>query len=334
MQKNLYILVFLLFTLQLWAQYPPAAGQIGSTAISKDTNIFIEWANSCSISRGYINISDSSFEDPDNPGTNRASYGNASDACGIADNNAVSLGDHGMAVLSFAHPIANGPGFDFVVFENSFDDNYLELAFVEVSSDGIHFVRFPSVSLTQTNTQIQSFGTLDATKLHNLAGKYRVLYGTPFDLSELQDSSAIDIMHITHIRIVDVIGSIAEAYSTHDSQGHIVNDPFPTPFWTSGFDLDAVGVINNSINTGIEVNNPSKTEITIFPNPAIDYITIQGLSSTVNYIQITDAYGKIVKQSNFSSSSKINLENISKGLYCILLYENNKLLKSIKFLKK
>jgi len=333
MRKYYHLLLFLLFSPHLWAQYPPAAGQIGSTAISKDSTIFIEWANSCNVSRGYINISDSSFEDPAYPGTNRASYGNASDANGIADNNAVSLGDHGTAILSFAHPIANGGGFDFAVFENSFDDTYLELAFVEVSSDGIHFVRFPSVSLTQVNTQIQSFGTLDATKLHNLAGKYRLFYGTPFDLSDLQDSSGINIMHITHIRIVDVIGSITELYSSYDSQGHIVNDPFPTPFWTSGFDLDAVGVINNTLNTGINAYNQSEPDISIFPNPADDYIKVQGLSAAVNHFQITDTYGKIVKHSDVKATANIDVQNLSKGLYCIVFYENNKALKSIKFLK-
>jgi hypothetical protein len=333
MRKYYYLLLILIYSPNLWAQYPPAAGLSGSTAISKDTSIIIEWANGCNISRGYINISDTSFEDPAYPGTNRASYGNASDACGMADNNAVSLGDHGVAVVSFAHPVANGPGFDFAVFENSFVDDYLELAFVEVSSDGLHFVRFPSVSLTQTTTQIQSFGTLDATKLHNLAGKYRVFYGTPFDLSDLQDSSGINIMHITHIRIVDVIGSITEPYSSHDSQGHIVNDPFPTPFWTSGFDLDAVGVINNSLNTGINANNQAKSDISIFPNPTNDYITIHDLSSAVNHFEITDVYGRRIKQADINASAKLDVQNLAKGLYCIVFYENNKALKSIKFLK-
>ena len=33
-------------------------------------------------------------------------------------------------------------------------------------------------------------------------------------------------------------------YSRCDSQGHQINDPWPTNFPTGGFDLDAVGVIN------------------------------------------------------------------------------------------
>jgi hypothetical protein len=33
-------------------------------------------------------------------------------------------------------------------------------------------------------------------------------------------------------------------YASCDSQGHQINDPWPTPFPTGGFDLDAVGVIH------------------------------------------------------------------------------------------
>ena len=61
-----------------------------------------------------------------------------------------------MATVTFASPIYNGEGPDFAVFENGFDidDEYdptgvlhfLELAFVEVSSDGENFFRFPAVT--------------------------------------------------------------------------------------------------------------------------------------------------------------------------------------------
>ena len=73
----------------------------------------------------------------------------------------------------------------FCCFENSFSDDFLELAFVEVSSNGIDFYRFNSISLTQENVQIETFGLIDARQIHNLAGKYRGMFGVPFDLSEL-----------------------------------------------------------------------------------------------------------------------------------------------------
>jgi hypothetical protein len=52
------------------------------------------------------------------------------------------------------------PGYDFAIFENGFPFGsgsfYLELAFVEVSSDGKHFVRFNAISNTDTTQQIDS----------------------------------------------------------------------------------------------------------------------------------------------------------------------------------
>ncbi|MEZ4549679.1 MAG: hypothetical protein R2874_04140 [Desulfobacterales bacterium] len=51
----------------------------------------------------------------------------------------VVLGRGGSIILTFDPPVENGEGWDFAVFENSFNDFNLELAFVEVSSNGTDF---------------------------------------------------------------------------------------------------------------------------------------------------------------------------------------------------
>jgi hypothetical protein len=168
----------------------------------------------------------------------------------VLGNNAgvLSLGDAGSIILGFAQPITNGAGYDFAVFENGFTSGslaYLELAFVEVSSNGADFFRFNATSLTPTATQIGSFGLLDATNLNNLAGKYVGSFGTPFDLGELAGTSPLlGVNNVQFVRLIDVVGTINPLYATLDGQGNIVNDPWPTAFGSSGFDLDAVGVLN------------------------------------------------------------------------------------------
>ena len=227
---------------------PPAGGE-GSTAVAADDARFVEWAQSVEIVRGPVEITE--------PDGEVASYGSSADAVGPADATGwypdpevpedptpwqvVSLGDGGTATARFARPVADGPGPDFAVFENSFNDTFLELAFVEVSSDGVHFARFPATSLTPVGTQI--FGGIDATDIHNLAGKYRAGFGTPFDLAEIHDPR-VNTAAVTHVRIVDVVGSIDPALATRDADGRIVNDPFTTPYESGGFDLDAVGVLH------------------------------------------------------------------------------------------
>ncbi len=233
-------------SLALAGPFAPQAGQPGSTAIAAADPRFVEWANSVvNLTRGPQNIS--------NPNLGLASFGTPANALGPSDaatNSAgvVSLGDGGQITLSFPQPICDGVGPDFAVFENGFASGglaFLELGFVEVSSDGTNFFRFPATSDTQTATQVASFGLLDATNLNNLAGKYVAGFGTPFDLSELAGvSPLLDVNDVRYVRIVDVVGSIDPLYATHDSVGNIVNDPWPTPTASSGFDLDAIGVIN------------------------------------------------------------------------------------------
>lgn len=220
-----------------------AVGTEGCTAIKADSSAFVAWATGVSVTRGPKKISD--------PSLGVASTGADSNAIGMATLNdvfdVVSLGDGGSALVTFANPIRNGEGPDFAVFENGFSDNSLELAFVEVSSDGERFVRFPATCLTQTETQLGNAGQTDPTNLNNLAGKYRIGYGTPFDLEELRDSTGIDIDSIVYVRVVDVVGCIDPQYGSRDQYGNIINDPWPTPFESSGYDLTGVGVIHERI---------------------------------------------------------------------------------------
>ena len=77
-----------------------------------------------------------------------------------------------------------------------------------------------------------------------MAGNYRAGYGTPFDLDELAGTPGLNVNAVTQVRVVDVVGCIQDAYCTHDSLGNKINDPWPTDFSSSGFDLNGVGVIN------------------------------------------------------------------------------------------
>jgi len=294
-----------------FAQFPPAAGQPGTTAMYMDSTAFIAWAKTCKVTRGYVNIADTTVV---YNGLNRASYGSESDALGIADNAVVSLGDGGSAILTFDSPIVNGPGPDFAVFENSLDGSFLELAFVEVSSDSINYFRFPAISYTQTSTQVGTFGTTDPTKINNLAGKYSVLYGTPFDLDTLKGIPGLDVNMITHVKIIDAVGNITAPYASHDCLGNIVNDPWPTPFNTCGFDLDAVGVINDLKES---VNEPRiHQDIRLYPNPVVNYLAIHfPVSSACNFTLTNIAGAEIMKIDRITSVAKINCSFLAPGIY-------------------
>ncbi len=271
MRKVLSIFLVVLPFLSV-AQFAPPAGQEGSTAINADSSLFVGWATGCVVERGPVRI--------DRPQMGLASYGVEADALGKAnDTLVVSLGDGGNAVLTFASPIYNGEGPDFAVFENPLmyaEDTtlfFLELGFVEVSSDGVNYLRFPAISNIPAETQVGSFACTDPRLVHNFAGKYAPHYGTPFDLDDLPESELVDVNHITHVRIVDVVGTIKPEYASYDSEGHIVNDPWPTPFASCGFDLDAVGVIHDLAHSGVQ-EQPLQTMV-IAPNPVASTLFVQ-----------------------------------------------------------
>jgi len=176
----------------------------------------------------------------------------------------VCLGDGGEITLTFDNPICNGAGLDFAVFENSFGPSFYELAFVEVSTDGIHFVRFPNFYVGEI-PQSQYSGDNYCEYFYNLASKYDMNFGTGYDLGELEyaynyiqnvavaDSSFsqdfvddfllnyafLDLQNVNYVRILDIEGS----GGTYDSSGHVIYDPSPN--WGSpGFDLQGVAVLN------------------------------------------------------------------------------------------
>lgn len=309
MKKLNFILIGILSINAISQSYPPAAGQAGSTAIAHDSDLFVNWASGVEIERGLINIADPEAVDQ---GSNYATYGEPEVALGSADNNVVSLGDAGIAILTFDTPIGNGPGFDFAVFENAFNDTFLELAFVEVSSDGENYFRFPAHSETQTDTQVGGFGSVDPTYINNLAGKYRAQFGTPFDLDEIEDDPLLDKNQITHVKLIDAIGTIDPEFATYDAFGNIVNEPYPTPFWSSGFDLDAVGVINQFTMGTVE---ESLAHLKIYPNPTKNQFFI-GIDDKAE-VQILDTTGKIVSANSIENNQAIDVSNLEKGLYFI-----------------
>jgi hypothetical protein len=171
--------------------------------------------------------------------------------------------------------IRNGKGYDFAVFENAFISQsttalgsfagqmLAELAYIEVSSNGRDFVRFPCVSLTPG--PVGRYGTIEISDIHNLAGKHPNAHGTctgtPFDLEDLVHdpnvvAGRVDLNDIAYVRIVDVPGSGAfldDAPAYLDPgvwparagypAAHPIYDMWPTQ-GSGGFDLEAVGVLH------------------------------------------------------------------------------------------
>ncbi|MEA1948198.1 MAG: VPLPA-CTERM sorting domain-containing protein [Thermodesulfobacteriota bacterium] len=238
-------------------------------AIEATSSLIKGWAT------GYVNYI---------PAPGLTSNSDPSKATGPYGDGTVSLGDLNQAqieswvtnpqsnpgpgeiTLTFSAPITNGPGFDFAVFENGFvfpSDPYLfaEVAYVEVSTDGVQFARFPNDTQNDYGWEGdygRNFGGYDSTGFYNLVGKHAASYGTPFDLDDLLShdlvlSGNVDLGIINYVKMFDIPG-----IGAFDSDGNSLGSPHPVftdsdgdPIYdnwlttgTGGLDLDAVGVIN------------------------------------------------------------------------------------------
>jgi hypothetical protein len=290
----------------LWAQFAPQAGMMGTSAIFADSNIIVNWASGYTIERSWQNISDTTL--------GKVTAGEEWSITGKAGNGVISLGDGGPIILTFPYGIRNGAGPDFAVFENGFMVNdslaFLEMAFVEVSTNGQKYVRFPSQYLG-SSIQIGAFTGADARQYHNLAGKYVYNYGTPFNLDDIKDSTGIDINNINYVKIIDVKGAVSDLGSK-DVNGNFINDPWPTPFPSAGFDFDAIGVIYQ--NDGMALSELDIDPVSIFPNPAKLGVPVSIKGFGLNLIKIHKSNGETLLPTTTHQEDLVFKES---GLYVI-----------------
>lgn len=308
-----------LVPMALWAQFAPASCFPGTTAMHADSSAFVAWATGCTVERGPMRIN--------KPNLGLASYGEEALVVGVPGGtyDVVSLGDGGSATVTFASPIFNGEGPDFAVFENGLHPDtdstmtmyFLEIAFVEVSSDGENFFRFPAVTHVQTETQLGGFAYMNPEQIHNFAGKYEAFYGTPFDLDEVEDNPLLDKNKVTHVRIIDVIGNINPEYATYDSEGHPVNDPWPTGFESCGFDLDAIGVIHDLAHN--EVPENENETVAVYPNPVKDRLTVK--AENLQSVEVYDLMGQRVLT---TTTSTIDMGSLYQGIYFVRITADGK----------
>ena len=299
--KLTFLIALIIIRLSLSAQYAPQANTEGTTAIHMDSSIIVSWAT------GYKNYIagpevDEIWQTPEKA---------LGQAVG-ASVDIVCLGRGGQITFIFDTLIVNKEGADFVTFENALNHTFLELAWVEVSMDGIYFERFPNRSLTMNS--VGTFGDINPTKINGYCSKYRQAYGTPFNL----DSVNLDT--IQYIRFVDIVGD----GNALDTDGNIIYDPYPTTE-SAGEDIEAIGVINaGKIQEGIE--EISNSGFNIFPNPASEnfqlIVSNFELGTKFVEIQIFDLTGNIVI--NYPLKKKINnqqidVSSLKNGLYIVKL---------------
>jgi len=232
-----FLIIFFLVGIAAAGPYAPAAGQPDSGAIYMDDPCFVSWAT------GWQNYIIGNGDAGNGHKWVDETWQTPEKALGKAVGSSydiVTLGRGGSITMTFDKPIVDGDGPDFAVFENSFSDTFLELGYVEVSTDGVTWYRFQNSSLTAD--PVGGYDTVDPTNVYQLGCKYKQGYGEPYDLAQLMLGDDIEI---NYVRIIDIVGD-GNSYDTND---HVIYDPYPT-WGSAGFDLDAIGVIHQKMDVG------------------------------------------------------------------------------------
>lgn len=120
--------------------------------------------------------------------------------------------------------------------------------------------------------------------------------------------------------------SIGQVFYTYNGVGTVYNV--------------AQGVQQNGKDDTLGVPDIDKptTEIFIFPNPTTDFVTISlsglALESGQRSYKLYDLQAKLLKQSKIDQDqTQVSLGNLSTSIYILVVYVDNKILKTFKIVK-
>lgn len=171
----------------------------------------------------------------------------------------LSLGDGGSITLEFVdNRVENGPGPDFIIFENPFytagnpENVFCEVAFVEVSDNGVDFYRMPN-DYDPDGTPVNN-----PDNWNGFAGVMPVIShpnnGVDPTDPDLAGGDAFDLddVGLNQIRFIRIIDTDEGENAALDDDGDTVYDPASPGGDVAGFDLDAVAAIHS-----VEIATPT-----------------------------------------------------------------------------
>ncbi|MEZ4802095.1 MAG: T9SS type A sorting domain-containing protein [Gelidibacter sp.] len=101
------------------------------------------------------------------------------------------------------------------------------------------------------------------------------------------------------------------------------------------YDGHTAGGIVRITNTILGIDESTKPQVAIYPNPVHNDVTLQCTDATIRSVRLTDSHGSNVLKTNYwtaSSPTRIDLSSLSSGVY-VLTVETDKGWQTIKIIK-
>ena len=74
----------------------------------------------------------------------------------------------------------------------------------------------------------------------------------------------------------------------------------------------------------VHAQNSSKADLSVYPNPTAEYISVNGNSDAIGFVAIFNLVGKKVKEFDFVKGESMFVADLPKGMYLVQLQDRNR----------
>lgn len=220
--------------------------------------------------------------------------------------------------------LPSGTNLQKIFFSNNLLDN-LDIS----SSTGLTEVRIDSNRITTLNTASN-------TALKTLICNNNLL--TSLDISSNPNLFYLNCSNnqLTSLNVANgdnnenMCGNTTHMYANNNPNLECIqHDSGYTPSTNTNWQKDTTASWSENCSA-LSVNDVNNTEaVSIYPNPTTNFIYIKGINTTKIY-SIYNALGEKIAKGNITNNEKINVKNLTNGVYFLKFEEGN----TVKFIKE
>lgn len=74
----------------------------------------------------------------------------------------------------------------------------------------------------------------------------------------------------------------------------------------------------------LQAQTASKPDLSVFPNPTSDYISVQDNNDAVGHLAVVSMTGRRVKEFEFAKGEHYSVSDLPKGMYLVQILDRNK----------
>jgi len=78
------------------------------------------------------------------------------------------------------------------------------------------------------------------------------------------------------------------------------------------------------VGAALQAQSNSKPDLSVFPNPATEYISVKDNNDAVGFVSVFNLVGKKVKEFEFVKNEQYYVADLPKGMYLVQILDRSK----------